>query len=237
MTVSMMTLSTLIKKRLTVVIAGYLLLLPVSALASISIPTTFTANDSIHDFPKETLNFWKAVGIKAEARGTSQALDASGSEGNSSSFNFPVTSIEIGPWMKIVAGHAEGSGIAYIRHNDTGLLVALVLTNFSIDYQRKLVLADATYANKPTIRQLAIFTFDIQDPLSLHYKFPFLIIGHEKLTNLRLTPEAKLVYKQALELPESAYPYLENSFGTLTQNSSTRHRSLVLPPTNEERIN
>lgn len=218
-----------ITRLLVVTMAALIMMIPTSSQAGLKVPVNFTINDSIHDFPEETLTFWKALGIRAEARGTSKALNEPGPAGNSSSFNFPITKIEIGSWMKIVAGQAEGSGIAYIRNNEAGDQAQLVLANFSIDYKRRLVIADATYSNKPTVRRLAIFIFDVESPLKLGYGLPLSVTGYEKLTNLRLTADAKAIYKDALQLPESAYPYLENTFGTLTQVSSSRRRSPSVP--------
>jgi len=98
-----------------------------------------------------------------------------------------------------------------------------------VDYVKQKVLADATFSGRPTIRQLPVFDFQVALPLSLHFNVPLTIIGTERLDNLRLTSEAKTVYKEALDLPESAHHFLDNSFGSLTQKMSSRLRKDALP--------
>ncbi|MEN3971037.1 hypothetical protein [Acinetobacter sp. BWR-L5] len=202
-----------------------MLLLPINVHAGLAIPMGITTSDSIHTFP-ETLkrDFWEKLGIKAEAKGTAFSIDEPGIGGNSSKFNYPVTSIVIGPKMKIILGRAKGTVMVYSRTGEDGNLKSLTLSNFSIDYTHKNVLADATYDTDKKLLQLPIFTFSIETPLTFKYRFPIGFKSYEKLTHLYLTAEAKLAYKEAFGLPDAAIPLLDMDFGTLTQSSSSKIR-------------
>lgn len=193
--------------------------------AGLTIPMGITVSDSVHTFP-ETLrrDFWENLGIKAEAKGTATPLDEPNIGGNPTKFNYPVTSIVIGSKMKIVLGRAKGTVMVYSRIGEDGNQKSLTLSNFSIDYVHNYVLADATYGKGQSNLQLPIFTFNVEQPLKFHYRFPIGFKSDEKLNNLYLTPEAKKVYQQALDLPDSTLHLLELDFGTLTQSSSSKLR-------------
>lgn len=49
-------------------------------------------------------------------------------------------------------------------------------------------------------------------------------MGLKTFSILRLTPETKASFTQALQLPDFALPTLELDFGTLTQDISTKLR-------------
>lgn len=215
--------------RLLFIAIGFMILVvfsTVRAQAGLPVPVGFTASDSIHTFPEALRrDFWEALGIKAEAKGTATPIDEPGIGGNSSEFNYPVTSIVIGSKMKVVLGRAKGTVMVYSRMADNGVLKSLTLSNFSIDYTHKQVLADVSYGQSINQPQLPIFNFSTETPLTFDYRFPLGFNSYEKLINLYLTPEAKLAYKAALDLPDSAIHLLDMDFGTLTQNSSSKFRS------------
>lgn len=193
--------------------------------AGLTVPVGFTASDSIHTFPEALRHdFWDKFGIKAQAKGTAIALDQPSIGGNSSEFNYPVTSIVIGSKMKVVLGRAKGTTMVYSRHQDDGTEKSLTLSNFSIDYAHKQVLADATYGENIKQLQLPIFNFSIETSLNFDYHFPLGFSSYEKLSQLYLTPEAKVAYQKGLALPDSALHLLDMDFGTLTQKSSSKIR-------------
>ncbi|BAP36396.1 hypothetical protein AS4_14560 [Acinetobacter guillouiae] len=193
--------------------------------AGLTIPMGFTASDSVHTFP-ETLrrDFWVQLGIKAEAKGTATPIDEPNIGGNPTKFNYPITSIVIGSKMKIILGRAKGTVMVYSRIGEDGNQKSLTLSNFSIDYIHNYVLADATYGKDKRNLQLPVFTFNVEQPLKFHYQLPIGFKSDEKLDNLYLTPQAKIVYQEALALPDAAIPLLELDFGTLTQKSSSKLR-------------
>lgn len=200
-----------------------------SAQADLVIPINFTVSDSVQAFPEPVMRAFKAVDIKVDARGTASAVDAPGLGGNSSTFSLPVTRIVIGPWLKIKSGSAVGSAlvftrVAYDEITDEESTKQLTLANFTIDYARKLVLADTTHSGKPTARQLPIYTFNAATPLAIRYKFPVSIYGYEQLNQLFLTDQAKAAYTDGLALPIFALPSLKNDFGTLTQTITLKLR-------------
>lgn len=197
----------------------------VKVQAGLPLPMGMTTSDSVHTFP-ETLrrDFWERLGIKAEAKGTAKPIDEPSIGGNSSTFNYPVTSIVVGSKFKILRGRAKGTVMLYSRVGEDGNQKSLTLSNFSIDYVHNYVLADATYGKDKKKLQLPIFTFSVDTPLKFHYRFPIGFSSYEKLANLFLTPEAKLVYIEALDVPNTAIPLLNLDFGTLTQSSSSKIR-------------
>ncbi|OGA82665.1 MAG: hypothetical protein A2711_16760 [Burkholderiales bacterium RIFCSPHIGHO2_01_FULL_63_240] len=200
-----------------------------SAQADLTIPLNATVSDSVQAFPEPVMRAFKAVDILVEGKGTTSALDAPGIGGNSSTFNFPITRIVIGPWLSIKSGSAVGSAlvftrVAYDEITDEESTKQLTLANFTIDYVGHRVLADTTHSGK-TIRQMPVYNFNTATPLGLRYKFPLAISGYEQLDQLYLTPEAKAAYTDGLALPIFALPSLKNDFGTLTQTVTLKLRS------------
>jgi len=213
----------------TVAIASVVGAASLSAQAGLTIPINATVSDCVQAFPEQIMRAFKAVEIKVEARGTGTAIDAPGLGGNSSKFNLPVTRIVIGVNPLVQSGSAVGSALVFSRvdfNEDTfeEFTSTLTLSNFTIDYARKLVLADTTHSGK-TQRQLPIYKFNAATPLTLRYKFPMSISGYEQLNKLYLTPEAQTAYRDGLKLPEYAEPSLSYDFGTLTQNITTKLRA------------
>ncbi|MEQ1312398.1 hypothetical protein [Acinetobacter sp. XH1639] len=210
---------------ITLSVVGLTTFLSVNTQAGIPIPMSFTTSDSVHTFPDALRkDFWEKLGIKAEAKGTARPIDEPSIGGNSSKFNYPVTSILINHKMKIELGRANGTVMVYSRLGENGKLNSLTLSNFSIDYKRHHVLADATYGDGKKQLKLPIFDFSIETPLNFHYRFPIGIISYEKLNRLYLTDQAKSVYQEALDLPNTAIPLLSMDFGTLTQSGSSKIR-------------
>lgn len=206
-----------------------------AAQADLAIPINATVSDSVQAFPEPVMRAFKAVDIKVTAGGTATALDAPGLGGNPSKFDLPITRIVIGPGLSIKSGSAVGSALVFTRVDydeatDAEVTRTLTLANFTIDYARKLVLADTTHSGKATSRQLPIYKFNTATPLNLRYKFPLSISAYEQLDKLFLTDEAKAAYTQGLTLPVFAIPSLQNDFGTLTQTINLKLRPNPINP-------
>lgn len=200
-----------------------------SAQAALTIPLNFTQSNSVQVFPEKVMRAYKALDIKVEAKGTATALDEALIGGNSSTFNFPITKIVIGAKLNIASGSAVGTALVLSRLSDVGETVGFTLANFTIDYVNKKVLADVTPFGGAAVKQGSVYSFNVATPLAIKYKFPLSITGHEVLDTLKLTEEAKEVFKTALQLDEFAYPSLENDFGTLTQDVNTKFRAKAIP--------
>ncbi|MEY4764386.1 MAG: hypothetical protein RI907_1059 [Pseudomonadota bacterium] len=141
-------------------------------------------------------------------------------------FNLPITSITIDSKLNIVSGDAKGSALKFTRVLDDGSDTWVILANFTIDYANKKVLADATIPDTPTVKQQPIYNFTVNTPLSVKYKFPLSIVGHEVLDNLMLTEEAKDSFMNGLLLADFIRQTVldTTAFGTLTQDVSVKFR-------------
>lgn len=190
----------------------------ISAHADLTIPFQGTQSNSVQAFSETVLGAFDLMAIVVEAKGNATAVGTDGV-----AYNFPVTKIVIGSKLNIAAGSAVGSGLK-ISRDDKGVARAVTLANFTIDYNAKKVLADTTALGGATVAQMPLYNFNVATPLALKYRFPLTITGHEVLDDLRLTDEAKAVMKSALNLPVFAQAALEEDFGTLTQDVSTKAR-------------
>jgi hypothetical protein len=177
--------------------------LQVNAL-TLTIPTNFVNANAIQEFSVAAMKAFKAVDITVGALGN--ASDVSKSQ---LTFNLPVTRFSI-QGIKPSGGGSIGSALSFETVNIDDQKVKLVLANFMIDFKKKIVLADATYKGK-TLPSTPIYTFNVQSPLAIKYKFPLRITANEVLNKLFLTPEAKLAFKQGLDLDDFVDPILDST--------------------------
>lgn len=205
--------------------------LPQIAVASLTLPINFTVSNSVQEFPAENLAAFDLVKLTIEGRGTTYVVKP-GTPGETNgtvtpvAFGFPITKIVIGNKLNIASGSAVGSALFFQRFNDDiGANVGFTLANFTIDYDRKQVLADTTPVGGNTTVQMPLYNFVATTPLGLKYVFPLSITGHEVLGKLTLTPQAKTVFNNALQLPDYALFALEYEYGTLTQDISLKLRA------------
>jgi len=205
--------------------------LPQVAVAGLTLPINATVSNSVQTFPADNLAAFDLVKLTIEGRGTTYVAKA-GTPGETNgtttpvAFGFPITKIVIGNKLNIASGSAVGSALLLQRFNDdTSATVGFTLANFTIDYNRKQVLADTTPVGGKTTVQMPLYNFVATTPLGLKYVFPLSVTGHEVLGQLALTPQAKAVFTSALELPEFALFALEFDYGTLTQDISLKLRS------------
>lgn len=189
-----------------------------SAHAGLTIPFQGTQSNSVQAFSETIMGAFELVSITVEPKGNASAVGTDGV-----AYSFPVTKIVISNKLHIAAGSAVGSGL-FISRTDKGVARGVTLANFTINYETKQVLADTTALGGTTTAQMPLYNFSVQTPLALKYRFPLTVTGHEVLNDLRLTAEAKAVMKAGLNLPVFALPALEEDFGTLTQDVSTKIR-------------
>lgn len=200
---------------------------PLSAKATLAltIPTNALQADAIQAFSPDGLDSFDVVGITVMPLGNASAVP-----GVTGAYNLPVTSITL-QLVKIAGGSASGSALAFNRINeDTGAPMRVTLANFSIDFNAKQVLADATRLGQTTAPKTPIFNFREQTPLGLKYQFPLSITGTQILDKLFLTTEGKRLFKTALELPDIADQVLDTTdFGTITVKVVVKPRSRPVP--------
>lgn len=193
------------------------------AAHALTIPFQGTQSNSVQAFSADARGGFRALDITVEAKGNAVALPSDPAN-PSQAYSFPVTKIVIGSRLNIASGSAVGSGLQITRYNDDDALVGFTLANFTINYETKQVLADTTPLAGTTSVQMPLYNFQVSEKLKLKYKFPLTITGHEVLNDLRLTEQAKAAFISSLELPVFAVPLLNNDFGTLTQDISTKAR-------------
>ncbi|WP_294635849.1 hypothetical protein [uncultured Aquabacterium sp.] len=186
--------------------------------------------NSVQTFSTFAQSQFRQVGVTFTALGNATAV-----ANVKGAYNLPITTITIGSNLKVASGAAVGSALQLDRigeDEETGEEVAVTLTlaNFKIDYTRNLVLADATPKGGTTIPQMPLYSFTVNEALKLKYVFPLTITGHEELSKLFLTPEAKSLFISALKLPSFVIPLLDTTdFGTIVNDISTKSRSPAVP--------
>lgn len=208
-----------------------------AAHADLTIPFGFTNSNSVQTFTNDNLSAYDLVNLTVSAAGTTTAtgpvvVGLDNGTQNSKSFSFPITKIVIGSKLNIASGSAVGSALKFDRVDlDTGEVLGFTLANFTIDYDKKQVLADVTPKGGTVSKQQPIYLFNVATPLALKYKFPLTVTGHEVLDHLLLSDSAKALFTSALKLPEFATPALDLEFGNLTQDISTTLRKKAISGT------
>jgi hypothetical protein len=213
--------------RSLVVSAGLVVASATASAAGLTIPAAGIQANSVLDFSDDALKSFnlRFIGVSIEAKGNATVLDKT-----LGTYNMPITSISVSSSLKVAGGQASGSALLITRANDDDVTVGMTLANFTINYETKQVLADATPLHGATVPQMPLYNFNVATPLALKYKFPLTITGHEVLDKLFLTPEAKAFFMSSLELPAVATGLLDTTdFGTLTQDISTKARKPAVP--------
>ncbi len=196
---------------------------PLSAQAALTltIPTNALQANAVQAFSDDGLASFDLVGITLKPLGNATSVP-----NVVGAYNLPVTSIAL-QLIKISGGSSTGSALEFNRINeDTGQPKRVTLANFSIDFNAKKIMADATQLGQATVNKTPIFDFHERTPLGLKYQFPLSITGKQILDKLFLTTEGKKVFKQGLELPEIADEVLNIvDFGTITIDVAVKLRS------------
>ncbi|MDO9237618.1 MAG: hypothetical protein Q7U28_16490 [Aquabacterium sp.] len=165
--------------------------------AGLTIPLNFLMGDSVQTMSDESVDAFVAGGVSFKPLGNTTAVDVPGSQ---VSFLYPITKITLSSQLKVTSGCAIGSALEISRVAKGRGLVKLVVANFCMDYDKKLVLVDMTPMGGETIKQAPLYSFTLATPLGIKYKFPMTVSGHEVLNNLHLTDEAINVMAKALGL-------------------------------------
>lgn len=218
----------------TAAVATIALAAAATAQAQLTIPFGFTNSNSSQTFTDDNLASFDLVNLTVSAAGNASAVgpvvvgESNGTK-NAKTFAFPISKIVIGSKLNIAAGSAVGSALKFDRLDvDTGEATGFTLANFTIDYDKKLVLADVTPKGGVVALQQPIYLFNVATPLGLKYKFPLAVVGNEVLDKLALSPSAKELFKTTLKLPEFAEPALDFDFGVLKQDISTTLRKTAI---------
>ena len=165
--------------------------------AGLTIPLNFLMGDSVQTMSDESADAFAAGGVSFKPLGNTTAVNVPGSQ---VSFLYPITKITLSPQLKVTSGCAMGSALEISRVAKGRGLVKLVVANFCMDYEKKLVLVDMTPMGGETIKQTPLYSFTLATPLGIKYKFPMTVSGHEVLNNLHLTDEAINAMAKALGL-------------------------------------
>lgn len=172
---------------------------PLSALAwpTLTIPTNALQADAVQAFSNDAQGAFELIEIAVKPGG-----QASVTPNLTGAFTLPVTSITI-DGLKVTGGKATGAGLRFERRNlDTGVLQVVTLANFRIDFNTHLIHADAFPQGSAPQPDAPIFRFREQTALTIKYRFPLNIAAHQTLDQLFLTPPARAVFTQGLQLDE-----------------------------------
>ncbi len=194
----------------------------VAQAGNTTIKTTALVANSVQAFSTKATSGFKLVAATVAPLGTATAVAGAATP----TFSLPITSITVDSKLKIVSGGSKGSALEISRELDDGSKVGVVLANFTLDYVNKKVLADTTILGQATIKQQAVYNFNVNSALSIKYKFPLSINGHQVLDQLFLTEEAKDAFMEGLVLDDfiRAGVLDVTDFGTLTQDVSVKFR-------------
>ena len=202
-------------------VAAVLVTATASAHANLTIPVNALVADSVQAFSSLAMDAFALQAVSVTALGNATAV-----AGTDNTFKLPITTITIGSGLSIAKGDARGSALQFAR-TAKGVTHAVTLANFTIDYTRKQVLADVTLkGDTNTVKQQAIYNYNVQTPLGIKYKFPLSITAHEVLDTLMLTEETKTSFMTGLKLPAYIRSVLDDTdFGSLTQDIAVKFRS------------
>lgn len=196
---------------------------PIAAQAALAlnIPTNALQANAVQAFSQDALDSFDIVGITLQPLGNATVV-----ANVPGAYNLPVTSISL-QFLKIAGGASTGSALEFNRlDDDSGKRTRVTLANFSIDFNAKKILADATQQGQAAVKKTPIFDFHEQTPLGLKYQFPLSITGKQILDKLFLTTEGKKLFKVGLELPDIADLVLETTdFGTITIDVAVKLRN------------
>lgn len=186
---------------------------PLSALAwpTLTIPTTALQADAVQAFSGDALGAFELAEITIKPVG-----QASVTSGLAGAFTLPVTSITI-DGLKVVGGKATGAGLRFERYNwENDSTQVVTLANFRIDFNTHVIHADAFPQGGTPKSDAPIFQFREQTALAIKYQFPLSISAHQTLDRLFLTPAARTIFTDGLQLdPVMSAPLEIIDFGEI----------------------
>lgn len=180
-----------------------------ASASALTIPTDFIQANSIQSFSDDALTQYDLFAITVTPLGNATPTGTPGA------FNLPVTQISINSSLKISSGAAVGSALEIAR-TYRGAKVGVTLANFKIDFINHKVLADFTPIGGVTVPQMAVYSFNEAQKLTLKYKFPLSVTGTQILDKLFLEPDAIPALANALKLPAFAPELMKDTdFGKI----------------------
>lgn len=180
-----------------------------ASASALTIPTDFVQADSFQNFSEDALTQYELFEITVTPLGNASATATAGS------YNLPVTSITINSSLKIASGAATGSALEIAR-SYRGAKVGVTIANFKLDFINHKVLADFTPIGGTTVPQMAVYSFNEAQALTLKYKFPLSVTGTQILDKLTLEPNAITALATALKLPAFAPDIMKSTdFGKI----------------------
>lgn len=198
--------------------------LSLAALApaqALSLNTTGIVANSKFEFSAAAIELLEAQGASVTALGNASAIS-----GSSYAFNLPITQVSAGLFLNVTEGEAVGSALE-ISRSFRGKEYGITLANFTLDFNTNQMLADLTPMGGTTLKQAAVYSFDVANDLGLKYSFPLNISLHQELDNFRFTDSAVQTFASALNIGSSLIPLLKSTdFGTITNDINP---SLRLP--------
>jgi hypothetical protein len=206
--------------RSSIVVAG-LAVAAVAHAGNTTINTTALVANSVQAFSTKASSALKLTSSIVTPLGTASTVTGA----TLASYALPITSITVDSKLQIVSGDSKGAALEISRVLEDGTKVGVLLANFTLDYANKKVLADRTILGEATVKQAAIYNFNVNTALSIKYKFPLSINAHEVLDKLFLTPETRDAFLAGLQLDDFLVATLDSTdWGTLTQDVSVKFR-------------
>ena len=194
-----------------------------TAHAQLTVPVNTLTADSVQEFTDTARTSFALFGIQVTGKGNTREVEGT--------YVMPITSITLGKSKYVgtpdatVKGSSTGSALD-IHRTDKGVLRRITLANFTVDYHRKLVLADVTPLGQSVIPQTPVYHFTVKRPLDLNINAQGLIQLDEQLVNLRLTDSMIQTMSSALNLPSFAGAVMKaTDYGTLAQTILVKWRT------------
>jgi hypothetical protein len=191
-------------------VAGSLALSASMAQAiTITLPTTALDAQSVFTFNSNTVDVMGLFGVGVRALGNSRA-----SASNAWAFEMPVTQVVVSASLlplalTPVSGQTMGSAL-----DIKGAKGELVLANFSLDFQRSMLVADLTTSGG-TLKGFDVYSFHVAD--GLHLSTSGGLSMQMTLDQMMLTTGAQNQFASALKLPSFAKAAMATlDFGTLS---------------------
>lgn len=188
--------------------------LSMAALApaqALSLNTTGIVANSKFEFSAAAIELLEAQGASVTALSNASAI-------SDYAFNLPITQVSAGLFLNVTEGEAMGSALS-ISRTVRGKEYGITLANFTLDFNTNQMLADLTPVGGTTVKQAAVYSFEVSKDLGLKYSFPLNISLHQELDNFHFTDSAVQTFASALNIGSSLLPLMKSTdFGTITND-------------------
>lgn len=198
--------------------------------SALTLPTTLLDANATLTFSQSVLSTLSRVGVSISALGTT-------TDEGSGVFNLPITSVtgDIDLFSKTLFvpsdGVANGAGLILSNSRTGG---AVGLANFSINFDTNIVYGDVFVKGGSTIKNAAIYTFDVTSPFALSFKLlPPTLDFDVTVGNLKLTESTANTFAAGLGLPDYLVGALSAmDYGTISNNIHSGLRLFNAPSGN-----